>query len=879
MKKSFVQILRHRKQSLITSGLLSACVLSPLAADALNPVAREEATVVDGNARFTILTPEMIRIEYSDKGVFEDRATFAIVNRELDIPRFSTERKDGYLYIHTDKLTLAYRQGTDPRTVPASSDNLSITMRHNGRDVRWYPGKPDPLNLKGTCRTLDGSNGDNKRAEMENGLVSRSGWAVIEDSWKTTRADGSRSFALEPNQEVGYDWLAQRVDPQALDIYFLGYGNDYKKALADFTSVAGKIPLPPAYVFGYWYSKYASYTADDYRQIISDLETNHIPADVMILDMDWHWNGDQAESDGIGGWTGWSWNTKLIPEPRQLLDDIHGHNFKIGLNLHPAYGINRQESPVYFAQMTADLDGRYTNGDDIQWRLDQPDFAKSVFNRIMHDHEEEGVDFWWLDWQQWLTSPNLEGLGETFWCNHVYFNDMVLNRPDRRPLIFHRWGGLGSHRYQIGFSGDALINFPTLAFQPYFTATAANVGYGYWGHDLGGHAFTDENIVNDPELVLRWIQFGVFTPIFRTHATKDSRIERQIWKFPNFPDMLQAVNLRYSLFPYIYTAARETYDSGISICRPLYFEYPETEEAYLYENEYFFGNDILVAPIVEPAADGKSVKEIWFPEGKWWSAATDELIEGPALKTMEFTATQIPYFYRAGAVIPLNPAGVAKVTDRQSSLTLDIVAGTSGRGSLYEDGNDNQDYDSNYLTTEFTHTSDGKTTTLAIAPREIHGAVTTADNLQAATPVNQRAYKVNLLNISSPEMVTLNGLNHSDYTYDSDRHCLTVNIPMTDVAHPLTLTVSAATASSTDAPNAASVSVDYRKPTQRLEVALGSVKENVSLSVCNPAGMECLSRMYSNVDGFSADLSSLPSQIYICKVTADDLVLTNRFLK
>lgn len=219
-----------------------------------NPMANPDAVIVSGNARFTVLTPEMIRIEYSDKGVFEDRATFAIVNRNLDVPSFDRSEDNEYLYLNTNRLSLKYRKGSDPVTLPASSANLSITFNQGGREVLWYPGKPDPLNLKGTCRTLDGSNGDNKRSELENGLISRSGWAVIEDSWTTARSDGSRSFALNPNDEVGYDWWAEREDSHALDIYFMGYGTNYKKALADFTKIAGKIPLPPAHVFGYWYS-------------------------------------------------------------------------------------------------------------------------------------------------------------------------------------------------------------------------------------------------------------------------------------------------------------------------------------------------------------------------------------------------------------------------------------------------------------------------------------------------------------------------------------------------------------------------------------------------------------------------------------------------
>lgn len=760
------------------------CLSLAINAVAQNPCALKDAMVISGNARFTVLTPEMIRIEYSDKGVFEDRATFTVNNRRMDaVPEFDKNEDNDYLYISTGKLNLKYRKGTNPKTLPASPRNLTITMMHKGQEITWYPGKPDPLNLKGTCRTLDGSNGDNKRAELENGLVSRSGWAVIDDSWSAPRADGSRSFALTSNDEVGFDWWSERKDPQALDLYFMGYGQEYKKAIGDFTKIAGKIPLPPAYVFGYWYSKYASYSSDDYRRIMADLKSNGIPADVMILDMDWHWNGDpHCGSEGIGGWTGWSWNTNLIPEPEKLLDEIHANNFRIALNLHPADGVNSHESPGYYSAMKSELGGKYDENGNIAWSLDFPDFTKSFFKNIIRDHESEGVDFWWLDWQQHLTSPYTQGLGQTFWCNHVFYNDMMKNRPDRRPVIFHRWGGLGCHRYQIGFSGDALINFPTLAFQPYFTATASNVGYAYWGHDLGGHAFTDEKIVNDPELVLRWIQFGVFTPIFRTHATKDDRIERRIWKFPNFPDMLEAVKLRYALFPYIYTMARETYDTGIGMCRPLYYEYPDQEEAYRYEGEYFFGNDILVAPVTEAAPDGKvSSKEIWFPEGSWWSVSTNELIEGPCVRTMDFKVTEIPYFFRAGSIIPYNAPTVKNVTAPETSLILNIVAGKEGIGSLYEDTGDNSDYATVYAVTRFNHTVTGNTETYVINPREGN----------ATGLPETRRWSVNIHNATHPLKVTVNGkpVESSAWKYNAAEHLLAFDIPETSCKDRIEISV------------------------------------------------------------------------------------------
>lgn len=840
-----------------------------------NPQAPSEAIVVSGNARFTVLTPEMIRIEYSDQGVFEDRATFTIQNRQMEsVPNYSTTEDSQYLYISTEKLTLKYRKGTNPKTVPASSKNLTITFNHNGAAATWYPGKPDPLNLKGTCRTLDGCYGDSKRGELENGLISRSGWAVIDDSFTAARPDGSQSYALEYNSELGYDWWTARRDPHALDIYFMGYGNDYKKALGDFTKVAGRIPLPPKYVFGYWYSRYAEYSADDYRQLMSDLKTNNIPTDVMILDMNWHYYGNPNHWGGIGGWTGWSWNEFLIPDPKGLLQDLHNNNFKVSLNLHPADGINSAESQSYFNTMKAQLNGKYLADDsNIAWSIDYPDFARSFFNTIIRDHESEGVDFWWLDWQQYLVSNNTPGLGETFWCNHTFFNDMKTNRRDRRPVIFHRWGGLGSHRYQIGFSGDANISFPSLAFQPYFTATASNVGYTYWGHDLGGHMFSDEATVNNPELVLRWLQFGVFTPIFRSHATNDSRIERRIWKFSNFPQMLEAVRLRYSLFPYLYTMARKTYDTGVGICRPLYYEYPEEENAYKYEGEYFFGDDILVAPIVEPAPDGVNTpKDIWFPEGRWWSASTNEVIEGPCVETLYFKANQIPYFFKEGSVIPYNTPSVMNVTEPMNKIILNVVAGKDGEGSLYEDAGDNSDYATNYATTKFTHTVAGNTETYTIEPRTGN----------AAGLVGNRAWTLNVMNAPIPNKVTVNGaeLNASEYSYNAATRTLSLNINETSCGSRTTVAITY-----TEVTGIASVSgskglnVSYDRTTDSLVADLGESRSDVSLKIFNLSGEECMEKSYSDVSFFNEDLSSLPKAMYICSVKADKQRSINKICK
>ena len=737
-------------------------IATALCALASGPKASPKAVVQDGCARFTVLRPEMIRIEYSPKGVFEDNATFTVVNRQLPVPKYSKTDDGKYMTITTDALSLRYRKGSNPLAEPASPANLSVTMSVNGNPVVWYPGLKDSQNLKGTYRTLDGNNGDDYRSRLEDGLISRSGWAVINDSPSFERADGSRSLALVPDSG-GIDWAAPRADADALDLYFLGYGHNYKKALYDFTLIAGKIPLPPDYVLGYWYSKYDNYSADDFRNIVKSMRDNDINADVLILDMDWHWNGEQEVSGGRGGWTGWSWNTNLIPDPEGLLADIHKGGLRAALNLHPADGVAAHEDQYKAVAEAMGLDAG--SAETIPWMLEDRKFAKAFFDHIIRPLEKQGVDFWWLDWQQHLTNPRLAGLGETMWCNHVFFNDMKKNRPDRRPVIFHRWGGLGSHRYQIGFSGDTYINFPTLAFEPYFTATASNVGYGYWGHDLGGHMINYYE-PNDPELLLRWMQFGVFTPIFRTHATKGGHIERRIWTYDNFPMINQTVKLRYALFPYLYTMARKAYDTGVGLCRPMYYEYPETAEAYEREGQYFFGDDILVAPVVEPSVDGVSKKEIWFPEGKWWSVAHGKLIDGGTVRSLDYTLDQIPYFYRQGAVIVKNPPEVKHVTERPDALVLDIVAGADGACEFYEDAGDNADYATKYATTSISHKQRGRKAEYTIAPRK--GAY-------EGMPLS-RSYKMRIFNTPRPVRAKA-GSRPLQASYDASSRCTIVDVP------------------------------------------------------------------------------------------------------
>ncbi|MCR5077993.1 MAG: glycoside hydrolase family 31 protein [Prevotella sp.] len=747
---------------------------SPLIYDSpdSSPVAFPEAVVTSGRARFTVLTSRMIRIQYSSASRFEDRATFAVINRRLPVPDFTVEEEGSYLVIKTHDLTLRYRKNAPLSATSKSSAALSITFSMNGEQVQWYPGKEDAQNLKGTTRTLDGNLGDAKRRELENGILSRSGWAVIDESPATRRGDGSTTLVFDKAVD-GIPWVAQPVDRAAVDWYFMGYGHEYKQALTDYTKIAGRQPMPPLYVLGYWYSRYWRYTQRDYVNLVSEIQQNQIPMDVMIFDKDWH----------TDGWTGWTWDKSIITNPPALINWMHNRNLHVSLNLHPADGVDSDEEN--FSLLRQDM-GLGADATVVPWHLEDSTFYKAMFKDIIRNRERDGVDFWWIDWQQNLVNPRQLGLSETFWCNHVFYNDMRLHRPDRRPVIFHRWGGLGSHRYPIGFSGDAVIDYSTLSFEVYFTSTASNVCFGYWGHDLGGHQRGGSiDNPNDPELYLRWMQYGVFTPVFRSHATNDGSIERRIWKYSNFGLLNDAVRLRYAMMPYIYTAARQAYDTGVSICRPLYYDSPEEEDAYRHEDEYMFGNDILVSPVTVPGGDdGLAHRSTWLPKGQWFNVCRNRLQAGGMEVADGYADEEIPYFYRAGAVIP-QYSGVYNLVQRPETLTLKVVPGEEeGKGELYEDENDTEGYKTGaYTRTSFVQRRSDSQLVLTISP---------AEGSFPGMP-GKRDYVIEFLGEEEePRSVSADGVRlvkGADWTYDAGLHLLRVKLTSVTAASGATVTV------------------------------------------------------------------------------------------
>jgi alpha-glucosidase (family GH31 glycosyl hydrolase)/glycerophosphoryl diester phosphodiesterase len=742
-----------------------------------NPKADPKAVVTLGNARFTVLTPRLIRMEWAANGVWEDRASLGIVNRNLTVPKYTVKKTARKVTIKTDDVTLVYNN-----TGRFDKSNLSVTftMPDQGakarkgktavKTVTWHPGMDPSGNLLGTSRTLDTFDSVKRTAPVEPfdlGVASKDGWAVIDESTRQV---------FVPENTSWKNWVANRDSTDRQDLYMFAYGHNYTDAVSDFTKIAGKEPIPPKFALGYWWCRFWQYSDFEFVDIAKHMRELDIPIDVMVLDMDWHdtrtlkgHNALKDEFDQSIGWTGYTWEKHLFPDPANHLSDLHNLGLKTTLNLHPASGVQPYEEPYDrfvkdYLSRTSDYDGPkgFVKADGtkapVPFRIDQEQWADAYFNSVIHPLERQGVDFWWLDWQQWITSKYTPGLSNTFWLNYTFFNDMARESQTqgmyaRRPMIYHRWGGIGSHRYQIGFSGDTQANWKVLSYLPYFTSTASNVCYGYWGHDIGGHYQAPGRTSTDGELYTRWLQSAVFNPIFKTHSTKNMTMEKRFWVFPDYFDSMKgAIRLRYTLSPYIYTAAREAYDTGISICRPMYYYWSEDPQAYSFNQEFMFGDNILATVVGQPvdSVTGLANRTMWFPEGTdWYDMATGAMYKGGQEKTLQYTVEENPYYVKAGSIIPMASPRIQSLQEKNNEIYFCVVPGDGkSTANVYEDDGTTQAYASEYATTQVTKTSDASSIQIKVAPRQ--GTFIGADP--------QRRVRIILEGVFAPESVKVNGV-------------------------------------------------------------------------------------------------------------------------
>ena len=713
----------------------------------------EDAAIIQGEKyRFTVLTEEMIRLEYCEDGKFEDRATQCVIDRKFKVPEYQVIENEESLEIITDRIHLVYNKQK------FTDYGLSVQVRGNISVYHsiWHFGE-EATDLRGTARTLDEADG---AIELEHGIISRFGYGILDDS---------RSLVITED-----GWVEPRKE-DCIDIYFLGYGHEYEHCLKDYYHLTGKTPLLPRYALGNWWSRFYRYNDQEYKALMTRFEKEEIPFSVSVIDMDWHLVDIDPKYGS--GWTGYTWNKELFPDPKEFMTWLHDHGLKVTLNVHPAGGVQAHEEK--YKEMAEAMGRDWDKEEPVNFDVTDQKFLKAYFEYLHHPNEEEGVDFWWLDWQQGGLSK-IPGLDPLWMLNHYHYLDS--GRRGKRRLTFSRYAGMGSHRYPVGFSGDTIISWESLAFQPYFTANASNVGYGWWSHDIGGHM----KGYRDEELSTRWIQFGVFSPIMRLHSSNSAFTGKEPWNYNAVSEniMKRYLKLRHEMIPYLYTMNYHASHDGQPLIRPMYYLEPEQPEAYEVPNEYYFGTELVVCPITEPTdkAAGTACVKAWIPEGKWYDIFSGLKYDGGRMLELYRSLEDIPVLAKEGAIIPLTDlTEYTNSVENPKELAVKIVPGKKNAFILMEDTGDTcEDKEENWAQTKLEWINENEFI--------IHPANGNLDVIP-----KRRTWKMEFYGIADVDNleVTVGGKAiETERIYDEKRHICQVNIPETEVTEQIMISFS-----------------------------------------------------------------------------------------
>lgn len=592
---------------------------------------KKENTIIVGNVRISVLSPRTLRIE---KGSFTDNRTQFAFCRDYANPQFKYAINGDEVSIETE--TCFFNVNTKTLSTSVTSKNGESATPSNA------------FNLGGTARTLDGTFGllggwkgrSEKKdhfclAHIRKGIFALNGVSEIDDSASVIlNVDGS----VSPRPAV------------TKDKYVFAFGKDYLGGLKEFYSLSGFTPLLPKYVLGNWWSRYHAYTDKEYLELMDKFEQKNVPLTVATIDMDWHIVNNvpkdaEYKSFQGAGWTGYTFEKELFPDPEGFLQNLKSRNLAVTMNLHPRDGVRyfEEQYPEMCRALGVDPQTKRT----LEFDLTDEKFRNAYFDILHHPYEKMGVDFWWIDWQQG-TKSKMKNLDPLWLLNHYHTLD--INRDGRGSVILSRYAGLGSHRYPLGFSGDTFVCWNSLKFQPYFTALASNAGYTWWSHDIGGHLFGK----GDNELYLRWLQYGVFSPINRLHSSNKG-MSKEPWNYTQVETMAENfLRLRHRLLPYLYTANVKTATEGVPLVCPTYY-YSQDSRAYdkKWRNQYYFGAQMYVCPVTHKGKNGVAKQKFWLPSGVWFDFFTGERFEGGKEYQREYPLDKYPVFVKEGAIIPL----------------------------------------------------------------------------------------------------------------------------------------------------------------------------------------------------------------------------------
>lgn len=635
-----------------------------------NSVANPKSVVKGDKYRITVLTERLLRLEYDENGIFEDRATEIVFNRKLDIPKFDVMEDANLLTIVTEYFKLYYIKNAPFKSGTfSSSNNLKVELLENLDPAKpnrfWYYGAPEVKNY--------GTPGfeiiDKKKVKLKKGLFSIDGYVTIDDS---------KSMVIEDDGT-----LSERKG-NGFDIYLFVYLKDFSKCLEDYYKITGFTPLIPRYALGNWWSRNYKYGDKKLNELVNLFHENKIPISTIILNHDWHLRNAK---DNIN--TGFTFNTNIFKNPKETVKLLHDNNIKVGLTINPFEGLTSIDS-IYsetIKYIKPDKDG------NIPFNVYDPRIIDVYLKFYIHQLDNLGIDYYFIDFS------DKSKLHELSILKHYQYYDMM-RYSNRRPLLYAYNSEVCPHRYSVLYSGKSIVSWDTLKNIPLFNVNSTNSGVTWWSHDIGGfHKGTE-----DDELYIRFVELGTFSPILKLCSETGKYYKREPWRWDikTYDIAKDYLQLRHRLIPYTYSEAYRLSRFGIPFLQPLYYSNPEMYDDPLYHNEYYFGSQFFVSPILNSKDNimDRVIHKFYIPSGTWYDFITGKKFPGNHRYVSFFRDQDYPVFVKMGAIIPMADGEDIFSSKPPKNMEIQIFPGQSNNYVMYEDdGETNLYLKNNYVLT------------------------------------------------------------------------------------------------------------------------------------------------------------------------------------
>ena len=680
----------------------------------------EKKNIIQGSTyRFSILSPRLIRIEYNKDGKFEDRATSLVINRMFDNFNYTANSNEVSLTIQTEYFTLTYA-----KEKPISNNNIKVLV--NGTDKEWYPGNKEVRNIGGMAYSLDDIE-KNKNLNLDKGLYSLDGYVLIDDS---------KNFIIENDMFLTRE--------PTTDLYLFVYKSDLGLCLQDYYNLTGYPSMIPRYALGCWWYKNDKYNMYGIEDILKKFNDNKIPISVFLLGNKWH-NDTQN----------YSYDNTLFDT--NILNSYYKSKSQIfGLTINPELPLNTND-PLY----NEILNYINTNNKPINFIPLNNSIITAYLNIIVNNILQSGIKIFNIDY---YNPKDRNGL---FLLNHYHY---VIANLNERGVILSRNPAVASHRYPIIYSGRTKVSWDTLKTLSVYNNSASNIGVCWHAHAIGGYY----GGIEDAELFIRYIQFGVFNPIFILAGEYGKYYKREPWKWNQLRlgvirDYMQ---LRNKLIPYIYNEGYVYHKYGVPLIQPLYYKYPKIYDDPNYQTQYFFGSKIMISPIIKKKNTemNRVVQRVFIPNGIWYDYSSGKKFAGNKYYVGFYKEEDYPIFVKEGSIIPMSLDMDTNIPKNMEIQIFPAENGLFGSYELYEDDGISINTGRNYLITKMN------------LDKVEDGYKFTISKKDGNLSVPSRNYLLRFKNMKRPDKVSIKINNYvKEYEYEIEKNDLLIKLDNTNV--------------------------------------------------------------------------------------------------